>query len=158
MSLWVSGVTSCALVPLGTARRFKGGEVLSSMSPELKGTVIKPIAEGVGVIGGTGFAAFFLFGVDGATSGISAFGGFFLFLLIFATFGGGISFAGLEACLRLGDASLNRADLRDVMMYVLKLNCGFGTLITVFCLTGKDRCSLKEELRRAAVVWRFWCQ
>jgi hypothetical protein len=76
--------------------------------------------------------AFVLFGVDGAASATSSLEGFFLFLLIFATFGGGISFAGLEACLRLGDASLNRADLLDDMLYALELTCGFGTLITVF--------------------------
>jgi len=109
-------------------------------------------------MGGMGFVAFFLFGVDGATSGISVFGGFFLFLLIFATLGGGgISFTGFGACLTLGDASLNRADLLDDIMYVLRLDCGFGTLITVFCLSDRDRCSLKE-IRRAAVVWRSWYQ
>jgi hypothetical protein len=37
------------------------------------------------------------------------------------------------------------------------LTCRFGTLITVFCLNDKGRCSLKE-IRRAAVARRFWKQ
>jgi hypothetical protein len=42
------------------------------------------------------------------------------------------------------------------MLYALDLNCGFETLITVFCLSDKGRCSLKKETRRAAVTWILW--
>jgi hypothetical protein len=56
----------------------------------------------------------------------------------------------------LGDAPLSRADLLDDILYALDLNRGFGTLITVFCPSDKGRCSLKKEVRRAAVAWIFW--
>ncbi len=131
------------------------------MSPELYGTDINPIADGVGVVGRTAFVAFFLFGVDGPAPlslGIFSLEGVFLFLLVFATFGREVPFARLWSSLTLEDISLNRADRLEDILYVLEWYCGFGTLITVFCPCDKGRCSLKIEVRRAAVLWIFWCQ
>ena len=61
----VSGDTSAALVAVGAASRFlASGRVLLA----LIGADINPIADGVGVTGGTAFVVLFLFGVKGLAS------------------------------------------------------------------------------------------
>jgi hypothetical protein len=105
-------------------------------------------------MGGAALVAFFLLGVVGPASfplGTFSSEGFFLFLLIFATLGRDIPFARFESSLALGEALLNRADLLDDILYSLERNCGFSTSITAFCLSSKGHCSLKSDVRRAAV-------
>lgn len=59
----------------------------------------------------------------------------------------------LEVCWRLGDDALKRADLLDDISNALELTRGFWILITVFCRIDRDRWSLKNVPRRAAVVY-----
>lgn len=101
-------------MPFGTVSRLIGGGAVSSMSPDEYGAVINPIAAGVGVAGGRiGLVTRFLFGVEGLALlplGASE-GTLFLFLLLFATFGG--STAG--SSLTMTEAALKRDDLLEDM-------------------------------------------
>ena len=107
-------MSNVALVPSGTASRLiRGGAVVP-----LSGADIKPIAAGVGVAGGRiGLEAFFLLGVAGPASLPLVRGSavscatLFLFLLVFATFGGVDPFA--RSSLIMDEAALNRVDLLE---------------------------------------------
>jgi len=110
MSRCVSGVTSKAFVPSGTASRLIGGGAWPSTCPVEYGSNFSPIVAGVGVSGGSiGLDTRFLFGVDGASSlpiDETPFGALFLLLLAFA-FGDGAA----ASTSSLSEAALNRADL-----------------------------------------------
>jgi hypothetical protein len=99
-----------ALVPSGTARRLIGAGAMLLISFDEYGTVISPMATGVGVAGGRiGLVARFLFGVDGDGSLTVSTGAVFLFLPAFAIGAEG----GLYMTSLVLEEALNLADLRD---------------------------------------------
>jgi hypothetical protein len=149
----VSGETRGALVPLGTVRRLSGGGALSSISPDEYGADINPTAAGVGVTGGRiDFVARFLFGVDGPVSvpfGRDSAGILFLFLLVFANFGGGSTAA---FSLFTGKIALKRADLLEDITIDLEWKIRFNGDVPQNC-GARDFCSPKRWKRMAAVVF-----
>ncbi len=106
-------------------------------------------------MGGMGFEAFFLFGVDGLplAVGFATSGATFLFLLIFATLGGVAPFVtGSGSSLITEEAALRRADRLEDIAYVLVMtddNEG-----TVLCLSDKGPCRLNVQERMASVMER----
>lgn len=148
---------------------------MSSISPELYGTDIKPIAAGVGVAGGVTLVARFRFGVDegvlvdsaslsaavlrflfetvGAFSSGSfsfeAAGAVLRFLPVFATFGG-VSLAGFGSSLVIEAVALNRADFLEVILYILDWKADLTAFFGVVS-PSQDRCSLTTEEIRARV-------
>lgn len=128
------------------------------MSSNPTGAAINPIADGVGVMGGIGFVARFLLGVDGdaassfdAVTGSEA--GFFRFFEILAIFGGVEDFTGSIFSFTSREAALSRAErLWDILAFLGKsgeqreANTGFHVE------TGR-RCSLMAGKRiHVAVV------
>jgi len=82
---------------------------------------MSPIAEGVGVIGGTAFVMRFFLGVDGLEliplgRDCSSLGMLFRFLLVFAALGGVEPFVTFVSSLSIEETALKRADrLEDIM-------------------------------------------
>lgn len=121
ITLWVSGVTKVAFVLLGTASRLTGGG--GGMFPSaFNGDDIKPTADGVGVMGGTAFAARFLLGVDGPallpfiSGSVVVSEVFFLFLLILAAVTAGELAIASGSSLVTFEAALKRAERLEDMV------------------------------------------
>jgi hypothetical protein len=121
----VSGVTNVAFVPSGIASRLTRSGALPWMSPEESDADINPTATGVGVAGGrTRLEGLLRLGVAGPSLllviglPVSS-AALFLFLLVFAAFGGADPFTVFS--LTMEDAALKRVDL---LVDIAKLNGG----------------------------------
>lgn len=112
-------------------------------------------------MGGSGFEAFFLFGVDGPplVAGSTTSGATFLFLLIFATLGGVVPLTvGLGSSLIVEDTALIRAERReDIAKDFDRIDDNEG-MKAVFCPSKKGRCSLIAKEIAAVMDESVGCQ
>lgn len=126
------------------------------MSPKPTGAAINPIADGVGVMGKTGFVTRFLFGVDGeATSsfeeGTASVVGFLRFFEMLAIFGGVDDFVRTAFSFASNEAALMRAERLDDIVKLLdggeQKQANTGLRVETV-----RRCSLMADERTDVVV------